>query len=146
MGSSKSKNIFVEYYDGNKIRYAELKQIKEPETVKSINMDGFSYFFGMKKIDGINRFTNLKYLSCKLNNLESLEGFEKLTKLKSINISYNSIKSLEPLTKLPKLEVLYFHDNKFKLFDDISFFSKFKKLKRVNKFVFGNTKRLSFEV
>lgn len=119
----KFDNIYVIYIRFGKPKHKyyidiyNLHNIKEPETVKTLNISEFN----LTKLPDLSLFTNLEILMCKHNNLKYLpEEITNLTKLKRIICSYNKIEKIPDLHKLENLRVLKCNNNKLKTLPKIS--------------------------
>lgn len=69
-------------------------------------------------LNGIENFTNLKYLNFQHNNIKDISELKRLYKLERLNATDNLIDDISPLKNLTKLEVLILDNNPVnKLFD-----------------------------
>lgn len=106
-----------------------------------LNKNCYLHFSGFHKIEGLDKFINLRVLYLEGNRIEKIENLSKLsslaclylqnnyiTKIENLeqntnivilNLSGNKIKVIENISCLPKLENFYIEKNEIKTADDI---------------------------
>ena len=76
--------------------------------------------YNLIDLNGIEEFTNLKYLYCHDNQLKSLPDLSNLTSLEYLSCSNNQLTSLPDLSNLTNLKYLSCYDNQLTSLPDLS--------------------------
>lgn len=88
------------------------------------DLEGLTFLFapeyGIKKISGLEKAVNLKYLTLYYNEITDLKPLASLTKLEHIDLDTNKIKNISPLAGLTKLNTLWLNDNPISNIDTLS--------------------------
>ena len=85
----------------------------KPEDCKGVTVLRFNNLNFIKKLDGIQYFTDLETLECKVCSVSDISALKELYKLKYLNLYKNNVKDLKPLSELINLENLNLYDNNF---------------------------------
>ena len=78
------------------------------EKVTGLVLDGNQ----LTDVKGLEKLTQLEYLSLVNNQLTSVKGLERLTKLEGLFLSNNQLTDVKGLEKLKQLEYLELDDNR----------------------------------
>jgi len=95
-----------------------------PLEITILNLEGR----GLKDIEGIQKFTNLKELNLSKNEIRNLNPLKALVNLEWVNLSHNRIISVKPLSELGNLEYLSLGFNNISDAGSIANLTQLKKL------------------
>jgi hypothetical protein len=111
LGDSNLLNCFNETYN----------EYREPPKYAGLVSDIYCGYRGIEKLDGLDNFSSLTYLSLDGNNLTDLKPLSNLIELQSLDLSYNNLVDLSGIDLLPKLEMLNLNGNQI---EDVSGIAK----------------------
>jgi protein phosphatase 1 regulatory subunit 7 len=81
------------------------------EKVTRLQLNGAGKGRPLTSVRGLEKLTQLKYLTLNLNQLTSLKGLENLTQLTYLYLHGNQLTSLKGLENLTQLKYLYLQNN-----------------------------------